>query len=440
MGLLSKHLTKQLNTCVERISERIADYAVRPGKDFTRSRKLDATRLMQSLMSMGGNTLKKEIHDLFKKSDERMTASAFVQQRDKLKPAAFRDLLNDFNRHCEDKRKWNGYRLVAVDGTVMNIARDPESNTFLPKFGEKGINQLHVTTLFDVPNKTYMDVEIQPQPEVNEQAACLDMVARTLGGEKTILLADRGFGGFNLIETLNRKQNVDYVIRVRDKIWREIADLPMEPFDMDFSVEIRTTQTNEDKVLYKLKKAHHLAGPSKFGKEKKHEYWQFGNHVLFRTRIVRVKLPNGAYETLVTSLSREEATPAMLTELYHLRWDIETSYRELKYAIGVTSFHARKIDSIVQEIYARIIMYNYCERITLSVAVAKKEKNILLYKINYVMAIYIVMTYFRRTIGGEDPPDPEPDIGKHLSAYRPGRSDERNLKPKSVVPFIYRVA
>ena len=39
-----------------------------------------------------------------------------------------------------------------------------------------------------------------------------------------------------------------------------------------------------------------------------------------------------------------------------MRWGIETSFRELKYAIGLTSFHARKPDFIKQEIYARLLL------------------------------------------------------------------------------------
>ncbi|WP_306756916.1 transposase [Agathobacter rectalis] len=59
--------------------------------------------------------------------------------------------------------------------------------------------------------------------------------------------------------------------------------------------------------------------------------------------------------------------------IYHLRWGIETSFRELKYAIGLTSFHARKPDFIKQEIYARLLLYNYCELITTHVI--KQMKN-----------------------------------------------------------------
>lgn len=86
-----------------------------------------------------------------------------------------------------------------------------------------------------------------------------------------------------------------------------------------------------------------------------------------------------------------------LKELYHLRWGIETSFRELKYAIGLTSFHAKKVDYIKQEIFARLTLYNYCELITTYVVehtenISKKNQ------VNFTIAIYICREYLRRNL------------------------------------------
>lgn len=82
-----------------------------------------------------------------------------------------------------------------------------------------------------------------------------------------------------------------------------------------------------------------------------------------KLRIVRFLLDTGEYETIVTSQNRSKFSPAKIKELYHLRWGIETSFRTLKYAIGMTSFHAKKEESIKQEIFARLMMFNFCSRI-----------------------------------------------------------------------------
>ena len=90
-------------------------------------------------------------------------------------------------------------------------------------------------------------------------------------------------------------------------------------------------------------------------------------------RIVRFKLSDNSYETIITNLDRFSFSSHKLKELYHLRWGIETSFRELKYAIGLTSFHAKKVEYIKQEIFARLTLYNYCELITTHVMKNSKK-------------------------------------------------------------------
>ena len=68
---------------------------------------------------------------------------------------------------------------------------------------------------------------------------------------KTILIGDRGYGAMNLIEHCNRKDGLDYLFRVKEDWISEVKALPMEEFDKEIHFQIRTTQTNEDKELYK---------------------------------------------------------------------------------------------------------------------------------------------------------------------------------------------
>lgn len=90
-------------------------------------------------------------------------------------------------------------------------------------------------------------------------------------------------------------------------------------------------------------------------------------------RIVHFKLTDETYECLITNLPQEDYPGETLKELYAKRWGIETSFRELKYAIGVTAFHAKKAEYIKQEIRARMILYNFCEIITAYITVSDKK-------------------------------------------------------------------
>ena len=153
-------------------------------------------------------------------------------------------------------------------------------------------------------------------------------------------------------------------------------------------------------------------------------------------RIVKFQLDTGEWETLITSLNKKHFPTEKLKELYHLRWDIETSFRELKYAIGLTNFHARKEESVKQEIYARLIAYNFCSRITNSIEVEPKEDGKWEYQINFTMAVHICVCFLKSNADT----DIREQIRRYVEPIRPGRSDERNIKPKSFIQFNYRVA
>ena len=81
-----------------------------------------------------------------------------------------------------------------------------------------------------------------------------------------------------------------------------------------------------------------------------------------RLRIVRFQLDNGNFETLATSLPRS-FTVDDLKEIYHRRWGIETSFRDLKYSAGLVNLHGKRDDFVEQEIYAALTAFNFTSRI-----------------------------------------------------------------------------
>lgn len=83
----------------------------------------------------------------------------------------------------------------------------------------------------------------------------------------------------------------------------------------------------------------------------------------FNRRIVRHKITDDTYECIITNLDRNEFSIDDIKDLYNKRWGIETSLREVKYALGLNALHSKKRKLIQQEIYARFILYNFCQRV-----------------------------------------------------------------------------
>lgn len=63
-----------------------ASYVYDAQKDFSRTRKLSFYTVIKMLIGMGGNSLEKEMLDWFGYSEDTVSVSAFVQQRNKIKP------------------------------------------------------------------------------------------------------------------------------------------------------------------------------------------------------------------------------------------------------------------------------------------------------------------------------------------------------------------
>lgn len=162
---------------ISAISEAIANPNKELGEQecrFVRRRKLTAEKMVMLLLSMQGGSLNKELYE----AGISVTASAFVQQRSKLSFTVLEEVLERFNMVSEDDRTYKGYRVFAVDGTAVNMARNPESSSFVySDYNPKGYNQLHVNPLYDVLNKTYQHCVIQPQPQQDEIGALLFMLA-----------------------------------------------------------------------------------------------------------------------------------------------------------------------------------------------------------------------------------------------------------------------
>ena len=78
----------------------------------------------------------------------------------------------------------------------------------------------------------------------------------------------------------------------------------------------------------------------------------------FDLRCVKIHIPGGQIETLITNLPREEFKRKEIGFLYNLRWTIETNYNHLKNAIHIEEFVGIKENSIKQEFYSVLIKYN----------------------------------------------------------------------------------
>ena len=435
-----KHIKKILMSEIRNVASEPHNYCFNPDTDFTRNRKLSMEKMLQGIIGMESKSLTNELLDLFHVSAETPTTSAFIQQRNKIKPKAFETIFKNFSKNFMNVFH-NDMPIFAVDGSDIQIPTNPtDTDSYIAGTnGHKGYNLLHINALYDLNKHIYSDVIIQKARERNEHKAFQELIDCS-GIEKALVIADRGYESFNSMAHIQEK-GWFFLIRVKDgnngiKHGLELPDT--ECFDVDISLKLTRKKTNEVKELIKDKNHYRMVSSTQAFdylplKNKKAEPTQFYE---LNFRIVRFPISEDTYETVVTNLDKAKYPPAELKKLYASRWGIETSFRDLKYTIGLLNFHAKKVMCILQEIYAHMIMYNFAEMITSHVVIEKKQRKHT-YKANFSVAVHICRLFYR---GKTTSPNLEAIIAKNLIPIRPDRHRERNVKNKSFQGFLYRIA
>ena len=113
---------RALNNAIQEITDYKWLYSVRPGKDNTRNRKFPFKKMISSILAFRGGTLNREIMDFFGLDSNIGTSSAFIQQRSKILPEAFECLFQHFTSQVDENKIYHGLRLLAVDGSDLQIA------------------------------------------------------------------------------------------------------------------------------------------------------------------------------------------------------------------------------------------------------------------------------------------------------------------------------
>lgn len=412
-----------------------APFIKKPGTDFSRGRKLGFIQLIRFCICMQSGCINHELLKYFYfNPDETPTASAFIQQRAKLLPQAFRHLLTQFNFKFEPSKFRDRYSLIAVDGSEFNIARNPnDPTTYHPTSGKskRGFNMIHTISLFDLLSKRYLDVIVQPGREKNEFSALCQLITRYAYGGFPIFVADRGFSSYNVFAHAMEK-GAYFVIRAKDINTKRFLAATHLPEQIDQWVEIILTRSNSRKKRLhpELESCYRYvcaSVPFDFITETQKEY-------NMKLRVVRFPIAEGIYENIITNLPDDTFPTEQIKHIYRLRWNIELSFRDLKHTIGTTNFHSKSPEYIEHEILCRMILYNFCTIITLKVPI-KKETEKWEYQVNLSMAIKICFAFLLDQVR---PGNINSLIGKYILPVRPDRTFARQLRFQVPPSFAYR--
>lgn len=344
-------ITKYFEHALENLQNDIKDflfkcnYKMSPN-DFTRERKMGFEDVALFILNMGKRSLQLELNSFFKfnlKRKETITKQGYTKAREKIKSQMFLDLsdsaVQGFYEKCDDYKMWNGYRLTAIDGSILEI---PNTEILRNEFGAAKnasgeVARAKAVCIFDVLNRLVVKSRICHY-EDSESKIATELIDELVsdGIKKELILFDRGYPSSKLIATL-MDNKIDFVMRAKKNQSKAVMNAQKE----DQTI----------KIVYKKKS--------------------------YEVRVLRFMLDSGEEEILLTSLIDKNIVTKDFKEIYFMRWGIEVKFDELKNKFQVENFSGKTKNSVEQDFYATIYLANMYEfaRMRSESIIEKKNKD-----------------------------------------------------------------
>lgn len=309
---------------------------------FIRNRKLPFHNLVLFLLGNLKSSYNKELDRFFHQvkngtvSCSDITKPAVSVARRYLQPDVFLDLNHQALSIFEEEanlESWHGFRLLAIDGSMIRL---PNVDEIKQHFGERSGGQgipcpmARMSQLYDSLNKLTINGIITPI-NVSERDHAHQLLIDLMPND--LLLLDRGYPAFSLFNAIT-SMNGNFCARMNRhwKIVKEFLHSGLEEQVVELSPTAIAKMECIDMELD--------TNPIKI-------------------RLVRIELPSGEIEVLITSLLDSSIHPHNLfAELYHQRWYVEEDYKTLKLPLELENFTGKTVHSIYQDIYAQLLAKN----------------------------------------------------------------------------------
>lgn len=363
LGDVGEILLKIIDDCICDVVINKEKYIAVEGA-FTLRRKLTMEIMLYIIITMGEGGIQEELGEFFNHSPETPTKGAYVRALDRLKPDTVEQLFHEINRRIEasglGSKTHLKFRIFAVDSSSINVCPNPEEKDTSVK-GQG--NQTNAHALFDITNGYFLDVIVKSKNVLPERDASEIMISRHPYLSKNALITeDRGYISLNHIAFF-LVNDIAYCIRSKDMLANKSWLKSYEPYfaqymengEFDVVMTIRVfndtkAESAEDGVWDKNPK-YKLCKDFRYCKE--NEYFEMS------IRIIRVILPSGIPEILVSNVSPTLLSKEEAKEIYHLRWNEEGEFLHLKYNCKCLYLHHRNAARYTNEIYGSFIMANF---------------------------------------------------------------------------------
>lgn len=205
-------------------------FRVRP-EYFTRQRKMPFEKVLLFMMNLSRRSMQVELTKFMRSFSDGVrdvTKSAFNQNRKKVRPEVFRQLLEvitqEFYSDNEERVKlWRGMRLLATDGSVFRLPQDPllekiygGASTHSPT----DIVNARGSVLYDVLNNLVLHGALAPY-STGERTLARQHLAHC--GKGDLVVYDRGYPSYGLMHQV-MATGAHFLMRCKHSFNRVVQD------------------------------------------------------------------------------------------------------------------------------------------------------------------------------------------------------------------------
>lgn len=410
-----------------------------PDAFVRKSKKLSPVRLIDFIFSLQASNLPIQIASFCGYDpDCQFANSTLSEARNKIDADLFREMFDYINMELVKRGAFNEknflHPVYAIDGSVLHLEPFCKNEEYFAKTKSKNRRRAgaHLVALYNVDNKLFTDCEVQKLKGKNERKGALNLIAKI--EEESIFVMDRGFHSF-VLENKIQQMGHYYLIRLKKRDFYSLLQIK-EDADIDPEIDIHKNLilTSSKKVSNKGDALHH------FCHKKSSEILDENGECKFSFRLLKIDMGVGLadpdkleerYQYFITNLPEEEYTLENIRAIYDSRWSVEKAFLELKYYVGLQAIHARKINGVYQETWARLILHNLisacimaCERNRPAPKRPPKHET----RINRKFAIEILRKFLNYEILDEEYVVRE--IWRHTTPVKPERYFERHTLRK----------
>ena len=264
---------------------------------------------------------------------------------------------DELERQAATDWLWKGRRVLLGDGTTMSGPDTPENQAAYPQHKNQkqglGFPLIRMVVLLGFATGALVGAAIGPWmgKEAGEMALLRELLDRFQ--PRDVFVADRAYCSYWLIATL-QAHGVDVAIRLH------------QSRHYDFGTGTR--RSDDDHVVTWARPAR----PTWMDKPTYH-----ATPKTLTIREVRFRVDRAGYRTrqiiVATTLADDAYTREDIAELYHHRWRVELSIRDIKQTLGMDVLRGKTPTMLRREIWCHVLAYNLVRQVIAQAACVRKR-------------------------------------------------------------------